>query len=279
MNAYVGTFERKEVKYRLDAATTARLVAALDDYMVLDGYGRTRIDSVYFDTPDRALIARSLEKPLYKEKLRVRSYGAFEEAHIVYVEIKKKYKGIVYKRRVQMSKLAAQAYLIEGMGYEEAMKRHPLLGASGQVLGLEPKSVQIAREIDAFCKRYPRLAPSMLTSCSREAFEMRPDRSDLPAARVTFDADIAYRDLFSTAQRAANSLVALLGKGESVMEVKVAGAFPLWLTEVLSANKAFPSSYSKYGSAYQHVLCAPAAPMKHEVDVRAFQTVERIRCA
>ncbi len=279
MNTYIGTFERKEVKYRLDREKRLSITKALDACMVVDAYGQTRIDSVYFDTADRALIARSLEKPLYKEKLRVRSYGPYEQAQVVFVEIKKKYKGIVYKRRVQMSKLAAEAYLLDGVSYEDALVRFPLKNAQGETLGFEPVNIQIAREIDAFCKRYPLLRPSMLTSCQRVAYEMRAGCESLVPARVTFDTDIAYCDFFKRDFDAAHELAGLLDDGQSVMEVKVAGAFPLWLTDILTETKAYPGSFSKYGTAYQHVLRAPAAPMKRELDVRAFMTSERIRCA
>jgi NOL1/NOP2/fmu family ribosome biogenesis protein len=116
------TFERKEKKYLITAEQCEAIKAGLANRMALDAYGATRIDSLYLDTPDRSLICRSLEKPLYKEKLRIRSYGAFSEAETVYVEIKKKYKGIVYKRRVRMSREGARAYAL-GMPYEQAQEQ------------------------------------------------------------------------------------------------------------------------------------------------------------
>ena len=98
MTSYQEVFERKEVKYRLDAAQRHAMLTALEGRMAVDDYGATSIVSRYFDTPDRALIERSLDKPLYKEKLRVRSYGISDENDQVFVELKKKYQGIVYKR-------------------------------------------------------------------------------------------------------------------------------------------------------------------------------------
>ena len=105
------TFERKEKKYLVSLAQAQAIKRGLAAHMRPDDYGVTRIDSLYLDTPDHSIICRSLEKPLYKEKLRIRSYGAFSEAQIVYVELKKKFKGIVYKRRVRMSAQGARAYL------------------------------------------------------------------------------------------------------------------------------------------------------------------------
>lgn len=111
MTTFTDVFERKEVKYRLDARQHRAMAAALRGRMAPDAFGRTRIVSRYFDTPERALIERSLDKPLYKEKLRLRSYGSPQAGDRVFVEIKKKYKGIVYKRRVGCSLAAAEAYL------------------------------------------------------------------------------------------------------------------------------------------------------------------------
>ena len=108
MTSYQEVFERKEVKYRLDAAQRHAMLTALEGRMAVDDYGTTSIVSRYFDTPDRALIERSLDKPLYKEKLRVRSYGIAGEDDQVFVELKKKYQGIVYKRRVGCSYAAAR---------------------------------------------------------------------------------------------------------------------------------------------------------------------------
>ena len=97
--SHIDVFKRYEYKYLLDVSSKAKLLEVLDGHMKLDEYGRTTIRNVYYDTPDYALIRKSLEKPVYKEKLRVRSYSKVTENDNVYVEIKKKYMGIVYKRR------------------------------------------------------------------------------------------------------------------------------------------------------------------------------------
>ena len=130
MTSYQEVFERKEVKYRLDAAQRHAMLTALEGRMAVDDYGTTSIVSRYFDTPDRALIERSLDKPLYKEKLRVRSYGIPGEDDQVFVELKKKFKGTVYKRRVQTTAERAEAWL------------------SGRTPA--PENSQVCREIDWF---------------------------------------------------------------------------------------------------------------------------------
>ena len=146
MTTFTDVFERKEVKYRLDARQHRAMAATLRGRMAPDAFGRTRIVSRYFDTPERALIERSLDKPLYKEKLRLRSYGSSQADDRVFVEIKKKYKGIVYKRRVGCSLAAAEAYL-GGTPYEQACMRFPLPDPAMAAESLSPRSAQIAREM------------------------------------------------------------------------------------------------------------------------------------
>ena len=245
------TFQRKEKKYLLTAEQCAAIKQGLAGKMALDAYGATRIDSLYLDTPDRSLICRSLEKPLYKEKLRIRSYGAFSDAETVFLEIKKKYKGIVYKRRVRMSKAAMDEYL-NGASYEEAQRNHPV---SSEALAddLAAGKVQIARELDAFFRRYEGLAPSMVISCVREAWAPIDPLHEDCVDRITFDEDISYVDLLEPGAAARRPVT---GNGMVVMEVKCAGGYPVWLCGLLSSVGAYPRSFSKYGNAFKRVLAS-----------------------
>lgn len=245
--SYCEVFERKEQKYRLNAGQYRKVICALAGHMEPDSFGATRVTSLYFDTPDRLLIERSLEKPLYKEKLRLRCYGDDpDEGTCAFVEIKKKYKGVVYKRRVGMSYAAARAYL-SGVSYVQACEEYPLADAALQKRLLAVRSLQIAREIDAFRARYETLVPSMSISCKRTAYAPL-DVAD-EGLRVTFDEGISYLDCF--ARQEFPHL--LLPEGEVVMEVKNVGPLPLWLADALAAASAYPSSFSKYGYAYR--LC------------------------
>ena len=248
------TFERKEKKYLITNAQCEAIKKELAGRMRLDDYGATRIDSLYFDTSERSLICRSLEKPLYKEKLRVRSYGPFSEVDIVYVEIKKKYKGIVYKRRVRMSARGARAYCGGSLSYEQAQEFYPV--ACKPENDLKPGKIQIAREIDAFLGRYERLVPSMVISCMREAWcplaEDDPDCVD----RITFDADITYVDLLEDASVRRRRVAS---PGQVVMEIKCAGGYPLWLCKLLGEHGVYPRSFSKYGNAYKRALAERGA--------------------
>ena len=227
--------------------------------MAADEYGRTRITSLYFDTPTRDLIARSLEKPLYKEKLRLRWYGTPTSGERVYVEIKKKYDGIVYKRRVGCSLTAAYAYLMGRVPYENACVQNPLSDQLQQDEALTLHSIQIAREIDAFAACYRNLRPSMYIVCERTAYAPVPG-ADADGLRITFDSGVAYRDVLAGERGAGSTFHPLLGLGETIMEVKTAGAYPSWLVEVLGGCQAYPSSFSKYGVAYQE--CERAAGVR-----------------
>lgn len=242
------TFQRKEKKYLISLEQCKAIKEGLSSHMRLDDYGKSRIDSLYLDTHEHSLICRSLEKPLYKEKIRVRSYGAFSEADVLYVEIKKKYKGVVYKRRIKMSTQGAIAYCARKMTYEDAQRIYPVPGENPNK-ALQYGKVQIAREIDAFFRRHEGIVPAMLISCNREAWCPLELDDDDCVDRVTFDYDINFIDLFeaqSVKRRPVTS------NGLVVMEIKCAGGYPLWLCDLLADCGAYPRSFSKYGNAFKN---------------------------
>lgn len=284
MSVYTDVFERKEVKYRLSAEQRRALVGAIEGRMAPDAYGCTRVTSLYLDTPNRALIDRSLEKPLYKEKLRLRAYGTPAPDGLVFIELKKKFRGIVYKRRVGCSYRAARAY-VSGMPYKQACARFPLADSAAAAESCSPRSLQIAAEIDQFKARYQPLVPSMYIACERVAFAPALDAAGVPQPdvppdlRITFDEAIAYRDLFASApvpSDAASAYTPLLGAGEAVMEIKASGPFPLWLVHALDECRAYPTSFSKYGEAYRACSDSPRA---RPVNARAEAKAERLAAA
>ena len=298
MAAYSSVFKRVEKKYRIGAAERAAVEAAAGGPMAVDAYGRTRITSLYLDTPERSMIAQSVEKPLYKEKLRLRAYGdaagvalmgAFGAGPIVrepgglplsdgevetrvasglqvpgaalalpvFFGIKKKFKGIVYKRRLALTLPAALAF-VSGLPYEQACARWPLSDAA-----LSPTTRQIARELEAAMDRWLPLVPSMGIACDRAAWAYRPEMfqeregdelfdSEL---RITFDDCLEYLDC----HRFRSPWRPIIESSESVMEIKSAGPYPPWLVEVLSAERIYPASFTKYGNAYQMATAEPRA--------------------
>ncbi len=222
-------FRRYELKYLLTGEQKARVLAAMAPYMALDRYGRTTIRNLYFDTDTYRLIRRSLDKPTYKEKLRVRSYRPAGAEEPVFVELKKKYKGVVYKRRLVLPR-------------EEAMTW--LLGEADC-----PLSTQIGAEIDYVRRFYGGLHPTLFLAYDREAYYTK-EPSDF---RVTFDDTILYR-------QEALSLGAevygapLLPEGQVLMELKCSGGIPLWMTRVLTEEGIYKTSFSKYGTAYRQTI-------------------------
>ena len=224
---YQDTFKRYEIKYLLSPRQKKEFQKAMERYMVLDRYGRTTIQNIYYDTPNWQLIRTSLEKPVYKEKLRLRSYGVAKPDGTVFIEIKKKYAGVVYKRRTSATEAEAMAYLNNGI----------------KIAGHED---QILREIDYFKNFYEGLKPAMVISYEREAFYGKED----PNLRMTIDENILWRDEDLTLRKEAYG-TAVLKPGESLLEIKIAAAMPLWLTYELNRLEIRQTSFSKYGRAYE----------------------------
>ena len=222
MGKEANIFKRYEVKYLLTEEQYEELRERTKEHLIEDSYGETTICNCYFDTPDYRLIRTSLEKPVYKEKMRLRSYGTPYGDDRVFLELKKKYESVVYKRRADMTLGAA-------LRFTEAP---------------EPYS-QITREIAYFIDLYGSLYPAMFISYSREAFFGADDR-DL---RITFDTDILWRE--SEVDLTAGAYGApLLPAGTVLMELKIASAVPLWFSAALAREKIYPVSFSKYGRAY-----------------------------
>ena len=221
-------FQRYEIKFLVSSAQRKRIEEAFRDRMVPDSHGESTICNVYYDTPDYRLIRSSLEKPVYKEKLRMRSYGPVKADDTVFLELKKKYKGVVYKRRIELPQRVAADYM------------------RGRIL--LPDSGQIGREIDYFRHFYARLRPAVYLSYDRCAWYERGD----PNLRVTFDRSIAWRQT-DMSLRAAPGGKLLLRPDQSLLEIKTAGAIPLWLVETLDACSVRQASFSKYGEAYKTI--------------------------
>lgn len=223
--AYQSVFQRYEIKYLITGAQKELILQAMQPYMAADRYGLTTIQNLYLDTDSYRLIRRSIEKPVYKEKLRLRSYGQAAPGKEIFVELKKKYKGIVYKRRIALPEETALQWL--------------------QGTGDCPQKRQIVDEIDYFRCFYTPLQPKVFLSYDRRAwYSLNGD-----GFRVTFDENILFRqEDLSLAEPAWGT--ALLEPGKTLMEIKCAGAIPLWMCRALSQGGIRKTSFSKYGTAY-----------------------------
>ena len=227
------TFKRYELKYRINHAQRDALLKAIEGHLALDMFGHSTIRNLYYDTDTWRLVRRSIEKPWYKEKLRVRSYGQATDTSTVFVELKKKYESVVYKRRLALP-------------CQEAM-----WGLEPEnIVPAGPKDQQIGREIEAFKDFYgPSLAPAMYLSYEREAF-YPIDGADF---RMTIDENLLWRE-DDIDLRAPGGGRFIIPPDEMILELKTPGGLPMWMVQFLSEHRIYQTSFSKYGTAYQQWL-------------------------
>ena len=235
--AYQKVFKRHELKFIVTKEQKAKILRAMEPHMVPDRYGRSIIRTIYFDTDDYILARHSIAKPDFKEKLRIRSYARADHESTVFVELKRKYDHVVYKRRVAMPEHAAMAWT-----------KAAALGNPGKTI-----SPQMRDEIDYFISYYGHLKPAAFLSYDREAFRMRAKDSADADFRVTFDENILFRDhdLSLTSEPYGERI---LEDGKVLMELKCSGGIPLWMVKVLSDEHIYKTSFSKYGTAYMNFI-------------------------
>lgn len=219
------TFQRVEKKYLMNQGRCDAFLEGAEKWIVPDKYGLHTIHNIYYDTPDYELIRNSLERPKYKEKLRVRGYGKVTEDNVVFLEIKKKYNGVVYKRRTALFPTQAHAYLADGI--------------------LPEDGDQIMREIDYFMKFY-HPEPKLYLAYDRRAYVGRDD----PELRITIDRNIRRR--YHRLELGYDEECVLVEPGGILMEIKVPASYPVWLAKLLANLEIYPISYSKYGKVYRN---------------------------
>lgn len=227
--AYQAVFKRYELKYLITLEQKRKILEAMAPYMQIDQYGKTTIRNIYYDTENYRLIRRSIDKPVYKEKLRVRSYEQADAKSKVFVELKKKYKNVVYKRRHSLSEEEAERWL---SGVKHCKEQN-----------------QIVKEIDYFFSYYQTLRPAVFLSYDREAYYCK-NGGDF---RVTFDENVLFRQEQMSLKEGIGG-IQILPEGITIMEVKCSGGMPLWLSSILTEEKIYKTSFSKYGTAYQKFI-------------------------
>ena len=200
----------------------------IEPYLGVDPYGEGEVCSLYFDTPDFRVIRHSIEHPAYKAKLRLRSYGVPDDETTVFLELKEKLGETVYKRREPMTLKAAKAFV----------SRNEFSSDS-----------QIVREADWLRRSEGGMMPMIYIAYRRAAYLAVSN----PNLRITFDRNVVFRrnDLRLEAGVRGERLL----EKNVILEIKNGLAMPLWLTSALSATSSLPSSFSKYGVAYQqHII-------------------------
>lgn len=234
-------FKRVEKKYRLTPALKDALLQSILPHLTPDAHGRSTICSLYLDTPDHLIIRNSIDARVYKEKLRLRSYGTPGADTPVFLEIKKKFKGVVYKRRETLPLHTAMDYIVGGA---------------------PPTDSQIMREIDYAMRFYHQPQPAMLIAYERDAYF---DKT-LPNLRITFDTNVRYREDDLRLEHGHHGTL-LLPPDAILMEIKTDGAMPVWLARALSDHGILPTSFSKYGTAYR--ICTGLMPPLYSPDAQA----------
>ena len=224
------SFKRYEKKFLLTARQYDEILPRLTERLRSDKYGLHTICNIYYDTENFDLIRNSVERPVYKEKFRLRSYGIPDDDSVVFAEIKKKFDGVVYKRRVDGNPSEILDFVSEGSFLD--------------------RDKQIQREIQWFLQVNEPI-PKVFIGYDRVAFHGTEEDREL---RVTLDRNIRWRtdrlDL-----RMGDEGKPILSEDMIVMEIKTPAAIPLWLVKLLGENEIYPASFSKYGTCYQkHIL-------------------------
>lgn len=227
-------FERAEKKYILSLLQREKLLEEAGDRLVRDRFGHSVILNLYFDTPDYRIVRQSLDKPVYKEKLRLRSYGVPSPESPVFLEVKKKFREVVYKRREAMPLSEVERYLESGRTRSQS---------------------QIIHEIDWMFHCYPGLQPRAFISYERDAY------CGDGGLRMTFDEQILFRREDLDLRQGVYG-EALLPEDCCILEIKTLGAMPLWLANALDHIQAWPGSFSKYGAAYCRYLAKAWEPVR-----------------
>ena len=242
MDMYQRVFKRFEKKYLLDEGQYRDLIGLIYDKLEYDKYEKYTVCNIYFDTPGFDIIRESLEKPMYKEKLRIRSYGVCDADGEVFVEMKKKFKGVVYKRRAAMSWRDGVRFLIEGQEPGE---------------GLSAEAGQVLNEVKWFMHRRA-VYPMLYLAYDRVVMRGKDDGN----LRITFDTNIRWRAEEIDLTLGDYGHLSL-GPGQYLMEIKTCGGMPIWLAEALSGLGIFPRSYSKYGTIYrEHLMGMDGLPKR-----------------
>ena len=251
MGNYQAVFKRKEIKYLLSSEERNALLPILEAHMEPDAFAHSSISNLYYDTPDFRMVRRSLEKPMYKEKLRLRSYETPQNTSTIFPEIKKKAMGIVYKRRISLPYQEAVSFL----SGQQIASTDMCDGMTQQIASTDTcngTTQQILHELDWMLASYENLSPRVFLSYERDSYKGISDSS----LRLTLDQDILFRtDRLDLREGAFGE--AILLPDQTLMEVKISNAAPLWLAQALSEIGIFPVSFSKYGRAYKRICRDP----------------------
>jgi SPX domain protein involved in polyphosphate accumulation len=228
-------FRRREKKYLITSEQGATLQTLIACHTTVDQQGEYLIRDLYYDTANWDIIYKSTEKPSYKEKLRLRLYGEYNSDSQGFLEMKRKYDGIVYKRRI--------AFPLDELKDRSIRET------------VSADDSQISREIGYFLQINP-VSEKIHIAYKRTAYNGIEDK----CLRITFDRDIVFHlcslnsNYFSEYNDCQIEGRQIIEQNQMLMEIKTEDAIPLWLTRTLSENNIFPVSFSKFGVCYARYI-------------------------
>lgn len=230
-------FDRVEKKYLITPQQQTVILDVIREHMEEDGYFKSGVFNIYFDNDNFDLIIQSVDHPIFKEKLRARSYEGYDK---VFFEIKTKLMGpdanVGYKRRV----------LVNHKDYDDLVK-HLAKMVELAKRNMEARvDIQIAKEIDYFMEHFG-LKPKILVYYGRESYVGEN------GLRITFDTDLKYRTRNLNFTKKARDKTYFKDERNVIMEIKAGGALPLWLVHTLSAERIYPQRFSKIGKIYERI--------------------------
>ncbi|SES81556.1 VTC domain-containing protein [Natronincola peptidivorans] len=230
-------FNRYELKYLIHHDVYVELLDALRPYLSLDANGDEEgyytVASIYYDTEDHLFHQEKMMGQPFRQKLRMRTYNKTSLNDYAFIEIKKKHKGVVNKRRTLIRLKDAYSFLAEKQ-----------LGA--RTADLDVSNQQILKEID-FLKTFYQLKPKVLLAYERQAFQAIDDRS----IRITFDKNLRKREYNFRLENGSDGEM-YVDPHVYVLEVKLSERMPLWLARILSEYRCAMQSFSKYSSCYSN---------------------------
>ena len=230
-------FDRIEKKYLIDKSQKTELLKSIQNNMHKDNYFHSDVMNIYFDNENYDLIIQSIDRPVFKEKLRARSYGGYNRA---FIEIKTKIKGsennIGYKRRVMITHDDYKELISHRTTLEELAKR-----------SIETSNdLQIAREAD-YLINYFNLEPKIFISYDRESYKNDEN------LRITFDENLKYRTKNLVFKKEKRDKIYFKKEPNIIMEIKADGVIPLWLVKKMSELHIYPQQFSKIGKVYTNI--------------------------
>lgn len=230
-------FDRIEKKYLITSDQKKKLLKTIKKHMKQDGYYKSEVINLYFDNDNYDLIIQSIDRPEFKEKLRARSYGGYDR---VFIEIKTKIKGkdvnIGYKRRVMITHKDFDEFINDKTTLTE-LATHSVESSN---------DLQIAKEADYLIQHF-NLRPKILITYNRESYKGENE------LRITFDENLKYRNRNLSLIKGKRDKIYFKNKPNIIMEIKANGVVPLWLVEILSAEKLYPQQFSKIGKVYERL--------------------------